>query len=72
MARYNNEIEEFIYRICYSDILRAAANHVANHLYSLDLSYSKIKYPDNASLKDMLLEFATNINIDEDYHEVGS
>ncbi len=67
VPRYNNEIEEFIYRVCYSDMLNAASNYIVNHPYSLDLSKSKTKFPDVALLKDMILECTTNMNIDEDH-----
>jgi hypothetical protein len=61
-----NEIEQFIYTVCYQSIWEAVYRHIYQHPYTLDLSHSRIKYPDSAVLEDMIVEFTRNINIDED------
>jgi hypothetical protein len=61
-----NELEQFIYQKCYDRIWAAGAEYIADHPNSLELGYSRIKYPDAATLQDMVLEFTTNISIDED------
>lgn len=63
---YRNEIEQFIYEICYRPIWEAAYKFIYEHPYQLDLTYSRIKYPDNGILEDMMLEYPTNIRISED------
>lgn len=67
MGKAQNEIEEFIYKICYRPIWESVNNYIAAHPTVLNLSMSRIKYPDTAMLLDMLLEFATHIRIDEDF-----
>ena len=66
MSKAQNEIEEFIYKICYRPIWESVNNYIAVHPTALNLSMSRIKYPDTALLLDMLLEYATHIRIDED------
>lgn len=66
MSKAQNEIEEFIYKICYRPIWESVNNYIATHPITLNLSMSRIKYPDTAMLLDMLLEYATHIRIDED------
>ena len=66
MGNYQNEIDHFIYKICYRPIWTAMSNYIAQHLSLLDLTYSRIKYPDTAFIEDMLLEFTRNIQVNED------
>lgn len=66
MGTYNNEIERFIYTVCYRLMWEAAYKYIAEHPYALNLSYSRIQNPDSATLEDMILEFPKNIRIDED------
>lgn len=66
MSKAQNEIEEFIYKICYRPIWGSVNCYIATHPTTLNLSMSRIKYPDTAMLLDMLLEYATHIRIDED------
>ena len=66
MGTYNNEIEQFIYTVCYRPMWEAAYKYIAEHPYALNLSYSRIQNPDYAMLEDMILEFPKNIRIDED------
>lgn len=44
----------------------AAYKFIYEHPYQFDLTYSRIKYPDNGLLEDMMLEYPTNIRISED------
>ena len=66
MGNYRDEIERFIYEICYKPIWTAVSEYISQHLSLLDLTHSRIKYPDSAFLEDMLLEFTKNIRIDGD------
>ena len=66
MPTYKNELERFIYEKCYDRIFNPLAEWVAEHPTSLELLYSRIEYPDTATLCDMLLEFTTNLSIVED------
>jgi len=66
LGTYNNEIEQFIYNICYHPMWEAAYSYIAEHPYALNLTYSKIQSPDSALLEDMILEFSKNIRINED------
>lgn len=66
MGNYRNEIERFIYEICFWPIWTSISEYLAKHLSILDLRYSRIKYPDSAYVEDMLLEFTRNIRIDGD------
>ncbi|MDT8900240.1 ImmA/IrrE family metallo-endopeptidase [Anaeroselena agilis] len=66
MPNRTNELEQFIYQKCYDRIWEAVYGYVAAHPNSLELGYSRVQYPDSAMLEDMILEFSTNINIDED------
>ena len=63
MANYRNDLEQFIYEHCYNDILQAASAYLAMHPTALDLSFSRIKYPDFASILSLIPQFATNITI---------
>ena len=56
MGKYRDEIERFIYEICYQPIWAAISEYVSQHLSLLDLTYSRVKYPDSAYVEDMLLE----------------
>lgn len=67
MGANTNELEQFIYQICYQPMWEEAYNYIYSHPTTLDLSYARIKYPDKAYLRDMLLEFTSNIEIDEDF-----
>jgi hypothetical protein len=66
MSELKNELERFIYQVCYDRIWNTVFEYVSEHPNSLELGYSRIQYPDSASLEDMMLEFSTNICIDED------
>lgn len=66
MGKAQNDIEEFIYKICYQPIWKAVNEYISVHPTALNLSMSRIRYPDTAMLLDMLLEYATHIRIDED------
>jgi len=66
MGNYNNEIEQFIYEICYQPMWKAASSYIAEHPYALSLSFSRIQNPSSAVLEDMLLEFPKNVRISED------
>ena len=66
MGTYNNEIEQFIYTVCYRPMWEVAYTYIAEHPYALNLSYSRIQNPDFAMLEDMILEYTKNIRIDED------
>ena len=61
-----NDLEEFIYKICYKPIWEAVNNYIYFHPTALNLSTSRVKYPDSAMLLDMMLEYTNNISIDED------
>lgn len=63
---YTNELEQFIYQVCYQRLWEAVNNYVAQHPTSLDLSYCRVKYPDIAYVEDMVLEFSKNICIEDD------
>lgn len=63
MSKAQNEIEEFIYKICFRPIWESVNNYIATHPTALNLSMARIKYPDTAMLLDMLLEYATHIRI---------
>ena len=65
MGNYRNEIERFIYEICYKPIWASVSDYISQHLSLLDLTYSRIKYPDSAYVEDMLLEFTKNVRIDD-------
>ena len=67
MGANTNELEQFIYQICYQPMWEEAYNYIYSRPTTLDLSYARIKYPDKAYLRDMLLEFTSNIEIDEDF-----
>ena len=60
MGNYRDEIERFIYEICYKPIWASVSDYVSQHLSLLDLTYSRVKYPDSAYVEDMLLEFTKN------------
>ena len=62
----SSDIEQFIYQICYQPMWNTVAEYIYIHPTLLDLTYSRIVYPDFAVLRDMLLEYVTNIEIDED------
>lgn len=46
--------------------MRGAYTYIAEHPYTLNLSFFRIQNPDSALLEDMILEFTKNIHIDED------
>ena len=66
MGKYRDEIERFIYEICYQSIWSSVSEYVSQHLSLLDLTYSRIKYPDSVCIEDLILEFTKNVSIDED------
>ena len=66
MGNYRDEIERFIYEICYQPIWASVSDYISQHLSLLDLTHSRVKYPDSAYVEDMLLEFTKNVRIDED------
>lgn len=66
MGKYTNEIEQFIYEICYRPIQEAVYTYIYGHPYALNLDYSRIKFLDIAILEDMILEFSSNIRTNED------
>lgn len=66
MSTQKNDLEEFIYKICYQPIWNAVNTFLMSHPYALKLSTSQVKYPDTAMLMDMMLEYTSNISIDED------
>lgn len=66
MEEKRNELQQFIYKICYSAIWQAVNEYLYSHPASLNLSMCRIHYPDFAFLKSMILEYTTNISIDED------
>ena len=65
MGNYRDEIERFIYEICYQPIWASVSEYVSQHLSLLDLTYSRVKYQDSAYVEDMLLEFTKNVRIDD-------
>lgn len=67
MATYRNEIERFIYEKCYNFMYKEVASYIYAHPNVLDLTYSRVKYPDSAMLEDMLIEYVTDIRISGDY-----
>lgn len=67
MGANTNELEQFIYQICYHPMWTEAYNYIYSHPTTLDLSFARIKYPDRAFLRDMLLEFTSNVEIGEDF-----
>ena len=66
MSTQRNELQDFIYKICYQPIWNAVTNFLLLHPNALNLTTSRVKYPDYAVLLDMMLEHTTNIYIDED------
>ena len=44
MGNYENELEQFIYEVCYHPMWEEAAQYISAHPYALDLSRSRIKY----------------------------
>ena len=66
LGTYRDEIERFIYEICYQPIWASLSEYLVQHLSLLDLTYSRVKYPDSACIEDMLLEFTKNVRVDED------
>ena len=65
-SNYQNELEQFIYEVCYHPMWEEAAQYISAHPYALDLSRSRIKYPTSAYLENLSLEFTCNIRIAED------
>ena len=66
MGNYQNELEQFIYEVCFQPIWEEAARYISEHPYALDLSKARIKYPTSAYLENMAIEFTCNIHIVED------
>ena len=66
MATYRNDLEHFIYEYCFDEIFQATSVFLSVHPTVLDLSFSRIKYPESANVLSLLPEFATNITIDGD------
>lgn len=67
MTTYRNEIEHFIYEKCYNFMYQEVVAYIYTHPNVLDLTYSRVKYPDSAMLEDMLIEYVSDIRISEDY-----
>lgn len=65
MGNYQNELEQFIYEVCFQSIWEEAARYISEHPYALDLSRARIKYPTSAYLENMAIEFTCNIHIVE-------
>ena len=65
-SNYQNELEQFIYEVCYHPMWEKASQYISEHPYVLDLSRSRIKYPTSAYLENLSLEFTCNIRIAED------
>ena len=65
-SNYQNELEQFIYEVCYHPMWEKASQYISEHPYVLDLSTSRIKYPTSAYLENLSLEFTCNIRIAED------
>ena len=61
-----NELVRFIYDVCYWPIYDAVAKHTQQFPNSLDLRYSRVRYPDSARLTSMVLQFPSNISTDGD------
>lgn len=66
VGNYQNELEQFIYEVCYHPMWEKASQYISEHPYVLDLSRSRIKYPTSAYLENLSLEFTCNIRIAED------
>lgn len=66
MSNYRNDIEQFIYEICYRPMWEEVSKFLYQHPQTLDLTFSRIQYPDSALLEDMILEFPSNIRIKDD------
>ena len=45
---------------------KTISEYVSQHKSLLELTYSRVKYPDSAYVEDMLLEFTKNIKVNED------
>lgn len=67
MKTYRNEIERFIYEKCYGLMYQEVATYIYQHPEVLDLTFSRVQYPDSAVLEDMLIEYVSDIRISEDY-----
>ena len=65
MSKAQNEIEEFIYKICYRPIWESVNNYIASHPTARNLSLERIKSPDTALLLEMLLDYALHIRLKE-------
>ena len=63
---YRNELEHLVYERCFGDVYNPLAVWVKENPNSLELMYSRIKYPDTATLQDMVLEFTTDVAISGD------
>ena len=50
MGNYQNELEQFIYEVCFQPIWEETARDISEHPYALDLSKARIKYPTSAYL----------------------
>lgn len=61
-----NELEQFIYQICFRKLWEEVSIYISQHPLMLDLSFCRVKYPDTALVEDMVLQFTRNIRIDED------
>ena len=65
MGFYGNELDEFIYEKCYQYIWDAVYNFVGTHPMAFFDYNSRLVYPAGALLKSMLLEFSSNVRVDE-------
>lgn len=63
MSKYKNSLEQIIYTKCYDTIFQELSRYVQTYPNSLEIKYSRVKYPDDATLSNMMIEFATNVAI---------
>lgn len=67
MAEYRNEIERFIYEICYSPMWEGINSYMALHPSCAKSPFSRVIVPTSAVLQDMIVEFISAVTIDEDF-----
>ena len=63
VGNYQNELEQFIYEVCYQSMWKEAGRYIFEHPYALDLTKTRIKYPTAAYLENLEIEFTCNIRI---------
>lgn len=66
MTEYKNELEQFVFEVCYQPIMDKVRSILAARPFCLDLTFSRVKHPDSVLLESMIPEFATNITVNED------